>query len=67
MLVEHRNAGQWLPTGGHVGPGEHPATAARREIAEELQISPQVHPAVGPQPLLVTRRRTSVGPRVTPT
>jgi 8-oxo-dGTP diphosphatase len=37
-LVEHRNAGLWLPTGGHVEPDEHPATAAERECREELGI-----------------------------
>lgn len=37
-LVAHRNAGRWLPPGGHVGPGEHPAGTARRELAEELGV-----------------------------
>lgn len=38
LLVDHRKAGLWLPTGGHVDPGEHPRAAARRELHEELQI-----------------------------
>ncbi len=33
LLVAHRNAGLWLPPGGHVEPGEHPADTARRELA----------------------------------
>ncbi len=36
LLVDHRNAQMWLPTGGHVEPGEHPRTTVLREIEEEL-------------------------------
>ncbi|MEV4624604.1 NUDIX hydrolase [Asanoa sp. NPDC049573] len=36
LLVDHVNAGLWLPPGGHVEPGEHPADTARREALEEL-------------------------------
>lgn len=39
LLVAHRNAGLWLPPGGHVEPDEHPADTARRELDEELSIS----------------------------
>jgi 8-oxo-dGTP pyrophosphatase MutT (NUDIX family) len=38
LLVDHVNAGLWLPPGGHVEPDEHPALAARREAWEELGI-----------------------------
>jgi 8-oxo-dGTP diphosphatase len=38
LLVDHVNAGLFLPPGGHVEPGEHPAAAARRECREELGI-----------------------------
>ncbi len=38
LLVDHIKAQLWLPPGGHVDPGEHPAEAARRECQEELQI-----------------------------
>ncbi|MFR9769621.1 NUDIX domain-containing protein [Nocardia sp. SC052] len=31
LLGKHRLAGLWLPTGGHVDPGEHPLDTARRE------------------------------------
>ena len=36
LLVDHINAGLWLPCGGHVEPREHPRSAAVREVAEEL-------------------------------
>ena len=38
LLVDHVNAELWLPTGGHVEPGEHPRAAALREAKEELAI-----------------------------
>ena len=38
LLVDHINAELWLPTGGHVEPGEHPKIAALREAKEELSI-----------------------------
>jgi ADP-ribose pyrophosphatase YjhB (NUDIX family) len=52
LLVDHKNAGLWLPTGGHVEPGEHPRHTVVRELAEELGVAlPQAR--VGP-PLLVS-------------
>lgn len=36
LLVDHLKAQLWLPTGGHVEAGEHPAETARREVCEEL-------------------------------
>jgi 8-oxo-dGTP diphosphatase len=36
LLVDHRLAGKWLPTGGHIEPLEHPTEAAARELTEEL-------------------------------
>lgn len=39
LLVDHINAGLWLPPGGHVEPDEHPALTARREAQEELGIT----------------------------
>jgi len=39
LLVDHVQAGLWLPPGGHVDPDEHPAAAARREAEEELGIT----------------------------
>lgn len=38
LLVDHKNARLWLPTGGHVEPGEHPRATVAREILEELGI-----------------------------
>jgi 8-oxo-dGTP diphosphatase len=34
--VDHRNAQLWLPSGGHVEPGEHPRATVARELREEL-------------------------------
>jgi 8-oxo-dGTP diphosphatase len=39
LLVDHINAGLWLPPGGHVEVDEHPAQTARREVAEELGLT----------------------------
>ncbi|MFI7547082.1 NUDIX domain-containing protein [Actinoplanes sp. NPDC049599] len=39
LLVDHRNARLWLPPGGHVEPGEHPALTAARELEEELGVT----------------------------
>lgn len=39
LLVDHRNAGLWLPAGGHVEPSEHPTTTVEREVLEELGIT----------------------------
>lgn len=36
LLVDHRDAGLWLPSGGHVEPGEHPRATVERELREEL-------------------------------
>ncbi len=58
LLVDHLDAELWLPTGGHVDPGEDAPDAAIRKIREELSISPPFHPAIGPVPLLVTVTQT---------
>lgn len=55
LLVDHRNAQLWLPTGGHVEPDEHPRETVVRELEEELGLVP-VQPV--PPPLLVTRTTT---------
>ena len=41
LLVDHRNAQLWLPTGGHVEPGEHPRETVVRELKEELSLVPR--------------------------
>jgi 8-oxo-dGTP diphosphatase len=38
LLVDHRKALLWLPSGGHVEPDEHPEQTVRREAREELEI-----------------------------
>ncbi|WP_405180322.1 NUDIX domain-containing protein [Nocardia sp. NBC_01377] len=59
FLGSHLLAGLWLPTGGHVDPGESPSTAARRETFEELGIEADFD-VVGTDPLFLTV--TTVGP-----
>ncbi|MBT9457192.1 MAG: NUDIX hydrolase [Burkholderiaceae bacterium] len=51
LLVDHRNARLWLPTGGHVEPGEHPRRTVVRELLEELGFA-AAH-EIGP-PLMIT-------------
>ncbi|WP_069165832.1 NUDIX hydrolase [Nocardia altamirensis] len=53
LLGRHRLAELWLPTGGHVDPGEHPLETARREAAEELGIRAEFT-VVGTDPLFLT-------------
>jgi 8-oxo-dGTP diphosphatase len=73
LLVDHKNAGLWLPAGGHVEAGEHPRQTVERELQEELGFTTE-HPIEAP--LMVTctttvgltagaRRRVAVvrGPR----
>lgn len=38
LLVNHKKAGLWLPSGGHVEPNEKPKETVKREILEELRI-----------------------------
>jgi 8-oxo-dGTP pyrophosphatase MutT (NUDIX family) len=38
LLTEHKNAGLWLPTGGHIEINEHPAETVKRECMEEVGI-----------------------------
>jgi 8-oxo-dGTP pyrophosphatase MutT (NUDIX family) len=54
MLVEHRKAGLWLPTGGHVEPGELPWDAVQRECQEELGIEATPSAVAGEQPFFLT-------------
>ncbi|MEU6137221.1 NUDIX domain-containing protein [Nocardioides sp. NPDC047086] len=58
LLGDHRKSGLWLPSGGHVEPGENPAETVRRECVEELGVEARFHPALGPRPLLVTITNT---------
>ena len=54
MLVDHVKAGRWLPTGGHVEPGESPVESVRREVQEELGIPARFPSWAGERPLMVT-------------
>lgn len=39
LLVDHKQAQLWLPSGGHVEPNEHPKATVERECLEELGIT----------------------------
>lgn len=58
LLVDHRKAQLWLPTGGHVEPGEDPAATVRREAREELGIEPPLLGGLSNNPLFVTQTTT---------
>lgn len=58
LLVAHRGAGLWLPTGGHVEPAEDPWHTVARECQEELHIPATPHPTTGRQPLFLTVTQT---------
>jgi 8-oxo-dGTP pyrophosphatase MutT (NUDIX family) len=47
VLHKHRRLGRWLQPGGHLDPGESPATAVLRECVEETGLAVR-HPAGGP-------------------
>ena len=55
LLVDHRNARLWLPSGGHVEPGEHPRATVARELREELGLELASEPAA---PLMLTATET---------
>ena len=55
LLVDHHNAGLWVPTGGHVEPEEAPGRAAERELHEELGVTAM---ALDDHPVFVTRTET---------
>ena len=58
LLCDHRLARLWLPTGGHVEPGEHPYETVQRECTEELGISAVPDPAYGASPFFLTVTET---------
>ncbi len=55
LLVDHRKAGLWLPSGGHVELDEHPRATVVREVWEELQITAQFFL---PEPFFLTVTQT---------
>lgn len=54
LLIDHKLAGKWLLTGGHVNINEHPNVAALREAKEELGLVTNFHNSTGERPLFVT-------------
>lgn len=58
LLVDHVNAGLFLPPGGHVEVDEHPLVAARRVCREELGIEASFADDTAPHFVTVT---TTVG------
>ena len=55
LLVDHKNAQLWLPSGGHVEAGEHPRATVVRELREELGIEMEYPPEA---PLMLTISET---------
>jgi len=55
LLVDHKNARLWLPSGGHVEAGEHPRATVTRELAEELGLELSEAPKA---PLMLTVSET---------
>ena len=60
LLVDHKKASLWLPTGGHVEIDEHPEDTVKREIVEELDIEADFLFA---EPFFLTLTKT-IGDRV---
>jgi 8-oxo-dGTP pyrophosphatase MutT (NUDIX family) len=58
LLVAHRKAGLWLPSGGHVEPGEDPWDTVLRECREELRIEAIPSVVSGTRPFFLTITRT---------
>ncbi|MEV0616995.1 NUDIX domain-containing protein [Nonomuraea sp. NPDC050404] len=58
LLVGHRAAGLWLPSGGHVEPMEDPWDAVVRECAEELRIPAVPSEVSGRKPFFLTVTQT---------
>lgn len=55
LLVDHKNAQLWLPSGGHVEPDEHPRDTVLREAREELHLEAEFLFA---PPLMITCTET---------
>ncbi len=55
LLVDHKNAQLWLPSGGHVDPEEHPRDTVIREAYEELKIKADFRK---PEPYMITCTET---------
>src|ERR1700724_4097079 len=55
LLVDHKLASLWLPSGGHVEPEEDPRATVIRELAEELNLAADF---IQPNPLFITVTQT---------
>jgi len=55
LLVDHKLAGLWLPSGGHVEPDEDPRATVVRELSEELNL---VAEFIVASPIFLTVTRT---------
>ena len=55
LLVDHKNARLWLPTGGHVEEGEDPRVTVVRELKEELGLTVQLSELGNPLMVTVTQ------------
>ncbi len=58
LLVDHRKAGLWLPSGGHVEEGEDPWHTVVREAREELNMQAEASALAGDRPFFLTVTRT---------
>lgn len=56
LLVDHKNAKLWLPSGGHVEINEHPKDTVRRECLEELGIEAEF---LNDEPIFITSTLTN--------
>jgi 8-oxo-dGTP pyrophosphatase MutT (NUDIX family) len=54
LLVAHRKSGLWLPSGGHVEPGEDPWRTVVRACRDELHIDAGPSPVAGRRPFFLT-------------
>jgi 8-oxo-dGTP diphosphatase len=54
LLVDHKLAGLWLPSGGHVESDEDPRATVIRELSEELKLAAGF---IQPNPLFITVTR----------
>jgi 8-oxo-dGTP diphosphatase len=54
LLVDHKLASLWLPSGGHVEPDEDPTATVVRELSEELGLAADF---MQPDPLFITVTR----------
>ena len=55
LLVDHKNARLWLPSGGHVETNEDPSKTVIREVAEEFKIKAQF---LFKEPIFITVTKT---------